>query len=256
MCWNKNTKLKRENIGARKKNAQFNKKKNTQSLPFICTHIHAVKESHKSQAHIPQCAVFTAEKTDWACLFVGSPLHVCLLYFSQWKTSILRIIKWLKRPLLIGCVCLLNVCLCACESVRVNMREHVYESLFGWASGHVLIHPWQAGTKADMISCVSEKAGAAIQSLMSPNKTSRLPVNRLAGRSSSTVVADKIVCCQCVTCSQNEETSPLTEPHSDWITFLQRIWISRQLNEGNVSHTEQQLWLQGYYKALRYVRYH
>lgn len=113
------------------------------------TYTHALKQSHKSQSHIPQRAVFTAEKTDWACLFVGSLLHVCLLSFSQWKTSILRIIKWLKRALLIGCVCLPSVYLCACVSVRVNMRKHVSESVFGCVCecssgrlfGYVLIHP-------------------------------------------------------------------------------------------------------------------
>lgn len=68
-----------------------------------------LRQPHISQSHFPHCAVFTAEKTDWACLFVGSPLHVCLLCFSQWKTSILRIIKWLKRALLIGCARLPSV---------------------------------------------------------------------------------------------------------------------------------------------------
>lgn len=67
-----------------------------QKKHHMFTHTHALKQSHVSQSHIPRRAAFTAEKTDWACLFVGSPLHVCLLCFSQWKTSILRIIKWLK----------------------------------------------------------------------------------------------------------------------------------------------------------------
>lgn len=136
--------------------------------------------------------MFTAEKTDWVCLFVGSLLHVYLLCFSQWKTSILRIIKWLKRALLIGCLHLSSVHLHTCISVHANMCQHASElpvkaqkrDVFGC----ILIHFWWVGTKADMISCVSVKAGAATQSFMSPHNISQLPVNMLAGGSSSTVL--------------------------------------------------------------------
>lgn len=144
-------------------------------------------------------------------------------------------------------MCLPSVRLCACVSVHVNMRKHVSELVFGCVCecssgrvfGYVLNPPWQAGTKADMISHVSVKAGAAIQSFMSPHNTSRLPVNRLACRSSSTVQwQTKYFATSVSVLTRMRTLSPL-KPSCDWITFLPRIWISTQLNESNVSHSEE-----------------
>lgn len=102
---------------------QFNKRqKRTIIITHSHTHTHPWTEAvtHTvSQSHIPPRTVYTAEKTDWVCLFVGSSLHVCLLCFSQWKTSILRIIKWLKRALLICRVCVSPVCIYVLVSVSI-----------------------------------------------------------------------------------------------------------------------------------------
>lgn len=145
-------------------------------------------------SHTSLCAVFTAEKTDWVCLFVcwvSSPCLFAVLCLRQWKTTISRIIKWLKEG---SFECHPSVCICAlmtaCMLKWVNMHQNwcLDTCVNAQASACLGKHPWQAGTKADVISCVSVKAGATIQSFMLPHNTSWLPVNRLAGTSSSTVL--------------------------------------------------------------------
>lgn len=137
---------------------------------------------------------------------------------------------------------LLNVYLHACLGDRVIMCECVCELLQCSNTRvflYVLMHPWQAGTKAGVISCAAGKAGAAIQSFMSPHNTSRLPVNRLAGRSSSTVLRQtKYFAANVAGLARVRAPSPLTKPSCGPATFLQRMWISRQLNKRNVSHGE------------------